>query len=43
MIKYRLWWLLPTVVLGCAGEAIGWFGRLWSSYNIEKRTPFMIQ
>ncbi len=30
---FRMWWLLPTVVLAGLGELIGWSGRYWSSFN----------
>ncbi|KAJ3541405.1 hypothetical protein NM688_g6089 [Phlebia brevispora] len=43
MLKYRMWWLLPTVLLGGAGEIIGWVGRLWSSFNVDARDPYMMQ
>jgi len=43
MFRYRLWWLLPTVVLAGTAEVIGWSGRLWSSKNVLLNTPFLIQ
>ncbi|PIL22831.1 transporter [Ganoderma sinense ZZ0214-1] len=42
-IRYRAWWLLPTVVLAGIGESIGWGGRLWSSFQPLARNPYMIQ
>ena len=42
-VKYRLWWLYPTVVLGCVGEVIGWTGRLWSHFDIDAQNPFEMQ
>ena len=42
-LKYRIWWLIPTVLLAGAGEIIGWAGRLWSTYNLPDQTPFMMQ
>lgn len=38
-----MWFLLPSVVLGGAGEVLGWSGRLWSVLNMQLDTPFMIQ
>ncbi|KAI0051445.1 RTA1-domain-containing protein [Auriscalpium vulgare] len=43
MIRWRLWWLLPTVVLCGLLEIAGWSGRLWSSLNVDLRSPFMLQ
>jgi len=42
-IRYRMWWLLPTVVLAGLGEVLGWSARLWSSQNPPLSTPFLIQ
>ncbi|KAF7378343.1 RTA1-domain-containing protein [Mycena sanguinolenta] len=42
-LRYRMWWLLPTVCLCGLGEAIGWAGRLWSSFKPDLHKPFMIQ
>ncbi|KAH9843099.1 RTA1-domain-containing protein [Rhodofomes roseus] len=42
-IRYRLWWLLFTVVLAGIMELIGHGARLWSSYNIHINTPYLIQ
>lgn len=42
-LKYRLWWLLPTVCLCGFLEILGWSGRLWSSFNPFIVTPFQIQ
>ncbi|KAJ3543830.1 hypothetical protein NM688_g5815 [Phlebia brevispora] len=42
-LKYRLWWLIPTILLASSGEVIGWAGRLWSSKNVDARDPFMMQ
>ncbi|TFK73782.1 RTA1-domain-containing protein [Pluteus cervinus] len=44
-IRYRLWWLFPTVIWGGVGEILGWGGRLWSSHvdTVLLRMPFMIQ
>jgi hypothetical protein len=27
LIRFRMWWLLPTAVLAGIGETIGWSGR----------------
>jgi len=42
-VKYRLWWLLPTVCLCGFLEILGWSARLWSSINPFIVTPFQIQ
>ncbi|KIP03965.1 hypothetical protein PHLGIDRAFT_20109 [Phlebiopsis gigantea 11061_1 CR5-6] len=42
-IHYRLWFLLPTAVLACIGEVLGWSARLWSSLNVDLETPFIMQ
>ena len=42
-IYFRLWFLLPTVVLCGLGELVGWSGRLWSSYNIQEGNAFLMQ
>jgi hypothetical protein len=43
MFRYRLWWLLPTVVLAGVAEVLGWSARLWSSKNPLLNNPFLIQ
>ncbi|VDB94162.1 unnamed protein product [Peniophora sp. CBMAI 1063] len=42
-IYFKLWFLLPTVVLCGLGELTGWSGRLWSSYNILNGNAFLMQ
>ncbi|KZV70103.1 RTA1-domain-containing protein [Peniophora sp. CONT] len=42
-VYFRLWFLLPTVVLCGVGELVGWSGRLWSSYNIQNDNAFLMQ
>ncbi|KZV75157.1 RTA1-domain-containing protein [Peniophora sp. CONT] len=42
-VYFRLWFLLPTVVLCGLGELTGWSGRLWSSYNIQEDNAFLMQ
>ncbi|KAG6327927.1 hypothetical protein ID866_11162 [Astraeus odoratus] len=41
--KFRMWWLIPTVVLAGIMEILGWSARLWSSINPVLLTPFEIQ
>jgi len=41
--RYKAWWMLPTMALGCLGETIGWGGRLWSSQSPLKLNPYIIQ
>jgi len=42
-VKYRMWWLLPTVCLCGLLEVLGWSERLWSSINPFIVIPFQIQ
>jgi hypothetical protein len=42
-IKWRTWWMLPSMALGCIGEVIGWYGRFWSSNNPQLLDPFLMQ
>jgi len=42
-VRYRLWFLLPTVCLGGVTEILGWAGRLWSSKNPDALNPFLMQ
>ncbi|KAG8834959.1 hypothetical protein FRC17_006262 [Serendipita sp. 399] len=42
-IKYRTWWMIATLTVGCLGECIGWAGRLWSSRNPTLLDPFLMQ
>ena len=37
---HRMWLLLSTVVICGIGEAIGWSGRLWTSYNPTRDEAF---
>ena len=40
----RLYWMLPTVVLGLVGEIIGWACRYWSTFSGGlARTPYIAQ
>jgi len=43
LVRYRLWWALPTICLAGVMELIGWGGRLRSSYNVVLNTPYVIQ
>ena len=42
-IKWHTWWMIPSMVIGCIGEVIGWSGRLWSSRNPSLLDPFLMQ
>ncbi|KAI5116948.1 hypothetical protein M0805_003676 [Coniferiporia weirii] len=44
-IHFRMWWLLPTIVLGVVGEVVGWSGRLWSSKTFlgNAFNPYLMQ
>ncbi|GJE86154.1 RTA1 domain-containing protein [Phanerochaete sordida] len=42
-IYTRLWFMIPTAVLACITEVIGWSGRLWSSKNPSLLDPFLMQ
>ncbi|KAH8108532.1 RTA1-domain-containing protein [Phellopilus nigrolimitatus] len=44
-IYFRIWWLLPTVILAGIGETIGWSGRLWSSQTFDGNAsvPYLMQ
>ncbi|KAF8653257.1 hypothetical protein AX16_004053 [Volvariella volvacea WC 439] len=42
-LRYRTWFVFPTIFLGGIGEILGWAGRLWSNINVSHRIPFMIQ
>ncbi|KAI6131735.1 RTA1 like protein-domain-containing protein [Pisolithus croceorrhizus] len=41
--KFRMWWLIPTVVVAGTLEILGWSARLWSSISPTLLTPFEIQ
>ncbi|KAI6127291.1 RTA1 like protein-domain-containing protein, partial [Pisolithus sp. B1] len=41
--KFRMWWLIPTVILAGILEVLGWSARLWSSISPTLLTPFEIQ
>ncbi|KIJ21776.1 hypothetical protein PAXINDRAFT_95276 [Paxillus involutus ATCC 200175] len=42
-MKFRMWWLLPTVVFAGIMEILGWSARLWSSKSPHLLTPFEMQ
>ncbi|KAJ3510368.1 hypothetical protein NLJ89_g4712 [Agrocybe chaxingu] len=42
-IRYRMWWLFPTVGLCCILELLGWAGRLWSTFSPSNEEAFQIQ
>ncbi|CCA77844.1 related to integral membrane transporter or flippase that may transport LCBs from the cytoplasmic side toward the extracytoplasmic side of the membrane [Serendipita indica DSM 11827] len=42
-VKFRIWWLFPTIILGTLSEVIGWGGRLWSSSEPRMLNPYLMQ
>ncbi|KAI4656382.1 uncharacterized protein J4E79_007935 [Alternaria viburni] len=42
LIPLRSWFFIPFV-LGCVGEAAGYYGRAWSSKNIRQGSPYLLQ
>ncbi|KAI4937246.1 uncharacterized protein J4E92_001976 [Alternaria infectoria] len=42
LIPLRSWFFIPFV-LGCVGEAAGYYGRAWSSQNIRQGSPYLLQ
>ncbi|KAJ7575506.1 RTA1-domain-containing protein [Mycena floridula] len=42
-IRFRMWWIFPTIVLAGLTECIGWSGRLWSSFSPSLDVPFLMQ
>lgn len=42
-VKYRLWWLYPTIIVGGVCEILGWSGRLWSSHEPRQLNPYLMQ
>ncbi|KAI0735122.1 RTA1 like protein [Earliella scabrosa] len=42
-VRYRAWWLIPTVVIAGVGEVVGWGARVKGSYEPFARMPFIIQ
>ncbi|EIW78506.1 RTA1-domain-containing protein [Coniophora puteana RWD-64-598 SS2] len=42
-LRYRLWWLLPTIVLSGVLEIVGWSARLYAHWYFTEENPFIIQ
>ncbi|KAF7362846.1 hypothetical protein MVEN_00634400 [Mycena venus] len=42
-IRYRLWWIFPTVIFAGLLETLGWSARLWSAIAVLEPHPFEIQ
>ncbi|KAF1973405.1 putative RTA1 domain protein [Bimuria novae-zelandiae CBS 107.79] len=42
LIPLRAWFFI-LFVLGCVGEAAGYYGRAWSHSNIRNGSPYLIQ
>ena len=42
-IRYKLRFMIPTMVAGGIGELIGWSGRYWSSQNPDSFQGFFMQ
>ncbi|RAR03599.1 putative RTA1 domain protein [Stemphylium lycopersici] len=42
LVPLRSWFYIPFV-LGCVGEAFGYYGRAWSSTNIRNGSPYLLQ
>lgn len=42
-LKYKLWWMIPTVTFAGIMEIFGWSARLWSSRNPELLMPYEMQ
>lgn len=42
-IYYRVWWIIPTMVLCALGEVLGWSARYWSSQSPVALDPFLMQ
>ncbi|KAK0222298.1 RTA1 like protein-domain-containing protein [Armillaria fumosa] len=40
---FRMWWTIPTILLGGSLEILGWSARFWSSISPRLDTPFTIQ
>ncbi|KAJ7122359.1 RTA1 like protein-domain-containing protein [Mycena epipterygia] len=43
LVRYRMWWLLPSIVLAGALEVLGWAARFWSSISVLDPHPYEIQ
>ncbi|KAH9917421.1 RTA1-domain-containing protein [Fomitopsis serialis] len=42
-LRYRMWFLLWTVVVAGILECVGWAGRLWSAYNVLASKAYTMQ
>ncbi|KZO95044.1 RTA1-domain-containing protein [Calocera viscosa TUFC12733] len=42
-VRFRLWWMFPTLVAGGLCETIGWAARVWSSQAPDSLHPFIMQ
>ncbi|KAG8785163.1 hypothetical protein FRC15_001879 [Serendipita sp. 397] len=42
-IRYKTWWMIPSVFIGNFGETVGWSGRFWSSKNPGLLDPYLMQ
>ncbi|KZO95042.1 RTA1 like protein [Calocera viscosa TUFC12733] len=42
-VRFKLWWIFPTLVAGAVAETIGWAARLWSSMDPDNLNPFIMQ
>ncbi|EED17847.1 RTA1 domain protein, putative [Talaromyces stipitatus ATCC 10500] len=42
MFPLRAWFFIPFI-LGCVGEAFGYYGRAWSHNNIRDGSPYLLQ
>ncbi|KAF2018356.1 putative RTA1 domain protein [Aaosphaeria arxii CBS 175.79] len=42
MVTFQSWFFIPFI-LGCIGEAGGYYGRAWAHQNIRNGTPYLIQ
>jgi hypothetical protein len=41
--RAKYWVVYPTLLLGAITEIIGWSGRAWSSQNVLRLDPFLMQ
>ncbi|KAH9913670.1 RTA1 like protein [Epithele typhae] len=42
-VRYRAWWLLPSIVVAAFGETVGWAARLQSASNPTLKGPSIVQ
>jgi hypothetical protein len=42
-IKYRMWWIFPSICFGGLLEVVGWSARLASSFSLTNRNLYIIQ